>query len=160
VVSGNGTYTASTALPTSGAVAGTYTWTAVYGGDANNNAANDQGGAAEQTVVSVASPTLTTTPSGNVTLGTTSPILSDPATLSGGYFETGTITFTLLDPSATVVDTETVTVSGNGTYSTPTGFTLPASGTVIGTYQWNATYRGDANNNTASDISDPLEQLT
>ena len=43
--------------------------------------------------------------------------------------------------------TETVTVSGNGTYTTPIGFTLPTSGTVIGTYQWVATYSGDANNN-------------
>ena len=36
--------------------------------------------------------------------------------LSGGYYETGTITFTLYDGS-TLVDTETVTVSGNGSYT-------------------------------------------
>ena len=29
-----------------------------------------------------------------------------------------------------MVDTETVTVSGNGTYTTPTGYTLPTTGTV------------------------------
>src|SRR5207245_7944715 len=41
--------------------------------------------------------------------------LTDMATLSGGYSETGTITFKLLAPDGvTVVDTETVTVSGNG----------------------------------------------
>ena len=40
---------------------------------------------------------------------------------AAGYNETGTITFTLYAPNGTsVVDTETVTVSGNGTYSTPT----------------------------------------
>src|SRR5262249_3808814 len=61
----NATYTASTALPTTGTVAGTYTWSITYGGDPNNNAANDQGGADEQTVVSPASPTLTTTPRPN-----------------------------------------------------------------------------------------------
>ena len=55
-VTGNGTYTASTPLPTTGTVAGTYTWTATYGGDANNNAATDQGGPAEQVTV-VARPT-------------------------------------------------------------------------------------------------------
>ena len=34
--------------------------------------------------------------------------------------------------AARTVDTETVTVSGNGTYTTPTGFTLPTTGTVDG----------------------------
>ena len=50
-------------------------------------------------------------------------------------------------PGGTLVDTETVAVSGNGTYTTPTGYTLPTTGTVTGTYQWDATYSGDANNN-------------
>src|SRR5262249_58603662 len=50
-VSGDGTYTASTTLPTTGTVIGTYTWTATYSGDGNNAAANDQGGPTEQTVV-------------------------------------------------------------------------------------------------------------
>ena len=44
--------------------------------------------------------------------------LKDTAVLSGGYYETGTITFTLYQGS-TLVDTETVTVTGNGTYTTP-----------------------------------------
>ena len=58
------------------------------------------------------------------------------------------------------MDTETVTVNGNGIYTTPTGFTLPATGTVTGTYQWNATYSGDTNNNAASDINDVNERVT
>ena len=37
-------------------------------------------------------------------------------------------------------------MSGNGTYTTPTGYTLPTTGTVTGTYQWIVTYSGDANN--------------
>jgi hypothetical protein len=41
-----------------------------------------------------------------------------------------------------VVDTETVTVNGNGTYTTPHGF-VP---TVAGTFQWVAAYSGDDNN--------------
>ena len=40
-------------------------------------------------------------------LGTTSVTLKDTAVLSGGYYETGTITFTLYLGS-TMVDTETV----------------------------------------------------
>ena len=158
-VSGNGTYTASTTLPTT--VAGTYTWTARYGGDVNNNAASDQGGRAEQATVSPASPTLTTTPSPTtVTLGATAPpILTDSADLASGVNPTGTITFTLIYNNATV-DTETVTVSGNGTYTTPIGFTLPSSGTVTGTYQWDAIYSGDPNNNAASDVNAVAEQVT
>src|SRR5262249_47440684 len=66
VVSGNGTYAASTTLPATGLVAGTYSWSVTYGGDANDSGASDQGGAAEQTVVGPASPVLTTTPSPDV----------------------------------------------------------------------------------------------
>ena len=58
------------------------------------------------------------------------------------------------------MDTETVTVSGNGTYTTPTGYTLPTSGTVTGTYQWDASYSGDSNNNAASDNNASNEQVT
>ena len=60
-------------------------------------------------------------------------------------------------------DTEMVLVNGNGLYSTPTGFTpgvTPSGPDLTGTYQWNATYSGDANNNAASDINDPNEQVT
>jgi hypothetical protein len=88
--------------------------------------------------VSAANPTITTTPSVSaVTLGTSSVTLKDTALLAGGYYESGTITFTLYLGS-TLVDTETVAVDGNGSYTTPTGYALPATGTVTGTYQWNA----------------------
>jgi YVTN family beta-propeller protein len=111
--------------------------------------------------VTVATPTLTTTPSPtSVTLGTTAPTLTDSAVLSGGSAPTGTITFTLYyDGGSTPVDTETVPVSGNGTYSTPAGYTLPATGTVTGTYQWDAAYSGDANNNAVSDNGAANEQV-
>src|SRR5205823_2665921 len=108
-VSGNGTYTASDTLPTTGLVAGTYTWSAHYSGDGNNLSANDQGGTAEQTIVSPAHPSLVTTASSAVTLGTTAPTLSDSAVLSGGFFETGTITFTLTGPGGfSFTQTDTV----------------------------------------------------
>ena len=45
-----------------------------------------------------------------------------------------------------MLDTETATVNGNGTYTTPNGF-VP---TAIGTYLWSATYSGDSNNNPVS----------
>ncbi len=56
------------------------------------------------------------------------------------------------------MDTETVTVTGNGTYTTPTGFTLPTSGTVTGTYQWDATYSGDTNNAPSATTTPPTSR--
>jgi hypothetical protein len=68
------------------------------------------------------------------------------AALSGGANPTGTITFNLYGPndatcSGAVIFTSTVTVNGNGSYSS-TSFTPLA----IGTYRWIANYSGDANN--------------
>jgi hypothetical protein len=160
-VTGNGVYTASTTLPSTGTVAGTYTWTATYGGDPSNNGTSDSNPTQELVTVTPASPTLTTTPKPTtVTLGTTTPpLLTDSATLSGGFEPTGIITFELFaNGGSTPVDKETASVSGNGTYTTPTGFTLPGSGTVAGAYQWVAVYSGDANNNEASE-SNPAEEL-
>jgi hypothetical protein len=87
------------------------------------------------------------------------PILTDSAVLSGGYQETGTITFTLKAPDGTTLDTETATVRGDDTYTTATGYTLPIDG-APGTYQWNATYSGDSNNNSTSDNNNLAEQVT
>ena len=71
----------------------------------------------------MAQPTLVTTPSSTTaTLDTT---LFDTATLSGGDNETGSITFTLTAPGGAIVDTETVPVNGDGTYTTSAP--LPAS---------------------------------
>ena len=151
-VRGNSTYTASTPLATTGTVAGTYTWSVTYEGDANNNAAIDQGGAIEQTVVSSASPTLVTTASAAITLGTTAPTLSDSAVLSGGYFPTGSIVFTLSGPNGFSY-MQPDTVNGNATYTASTP--LATTGTVAGTYTWSATYSGDANNNAANDQGGP-----
>src|SRR5262249_52317668 len=101
----------------------------------------------------LASPDLITAPTPDpVTLGTPPVPLTDPAPLANGFHPTGKTTFTLVGPGGGTVDTETVAVSGNGTYTTPAGFTLPTTGTVTGTYQWNAVYSGDPNNNAASDI--------
>lgn len=161
-VNGDGTYTTPTGytLPTTGTVTGTYQWDASYPGDSNNPAAQDTDDPAERVVVSAASPGLTTTPSpATVTLRTTAAKLTDSAVLSAGYYETGTITFTLHGPSGNLVDTETVTVNGNGTYTTPTSYTLPTTA-ATGTYQWDASYSGDGNNNAASETDNTNEQVT
>jgi len=96
----------------------------------------------------------------SMTLGASSVPLTDWAVLAGDYNPTGSITFTLVTPNGSTVDSETVTVNGNGTYATPTGYTLPTTGTVTGTYQWNATYSGDTNNVSVSDNNNPNEQVT
>src|SRR5262249_57216830 len=65
-----------------------------------------------------------------------------------------TTLFRSLFHNGTQVDRETVAVNGNGgPYTTPTGFTLPSSAAATGTYQWNASYSGDSNNNTVSDVN-------
>src|SRR5262249_6895776 len=95
--------------------------------------------------VSKAHPNLVETPS--VTSGAGGATLSDSALLSGGYFETGTITFTLTGPGGFSY-TQTDTARGNGTY---TAGDTPAAGVPAGTYTWSVVYSGDGNNFTAHD---------
>jgi hypothetical protein len=148
-VTGAGTYsTPKGFLPVA---AGTYQWVASYSGNAFNLPVNSTVGS-EPEVVAPASPLISTSPAGTVIIGSGARLI-DSATLSGGFHPTGTITFTLTGPTGALVDTETVTVNGNGTYSTPTGY-LPTS---TGTFQWVAAYSGDANNSavTSSFGSEP-----
>jgi uncharacterized repeat protein (TIGR01451 family) len=127
----------------------------VFGGDTHNS------GIVSQVMLTAPTPpSLTTTPSAtSITLSSNGTTLKDTANLEGGDYPTGTITFTLYFGN-TLVDTEPVTVNGDGSYTTPTGFTLPTTGTVTGTYQWDATYSGDNYNLSVSDNNDPKEQVT
>ena len=69
----------------------------------------------------------------------------------------GTITFTLfLNGGGAPVHTEMVSVTGNGTYATPTGLSLWGVG---GHYESDASYSGDSNNNAMSDTGAPGEQV-
>ena len=130
----------------------------VFGGDSQDLPFNSSNITAP---INIASPTLTTTPSPTtVKLSANLVTLTDSATLSGGNLPTGSITFTLFQNGGpTPVDTETVAVSGNGTYATPAGFTLPTTGTVTGTYQWDASYSGDGSNGAVSDNNAANEQV-
>ena len=143
------------------AATGTDYWVATYSGDANNTSVTSAD-AAEPVTISAANPTLSTTPSTTaVSLGLNPVTLKDTADLASGYSPTGTITFTLFENGGTTpVDTETATVTGNGTYTTPQGYTLPSNSTAIGTYQWDATYSGDTNNNVVNDTNNSNEQVT
>ena len=154
-INGNGNYDSPLVtylLPTLKGVTGTFQWNAAYVGNANNNPATDNNNPAERSVVSTATPLVVTTPSPtSVTLGSASTTLRDTATISGGYYPTGTITFTLFDRgNANALHTESVSINGNGSYTTPVGYPVPTTGVVAGVYQWYATYSGNANNNSCS----------
>lgn len=103
---------------------------------------------------------LTTTPDPTDLTLPTSTVLKDTATLSAGSNPTGTMAFTLHGPNNVLVDTETVPVTGNGSYSTSVGYALPSSGTVAGIYQWKASYSGDTTNRAVFETGVGSEQVT
>ncbi|MDQ6615519.1 MAG: hypothetical protein M3083_12440 [Actinomycetota bacterium] len=149
-VNGNATYNSGPFGPTT--KPGTYNFVVSYSGDASNAPFTSTCGASgESTTVNKLSPTIVTTASGPVMVGST---ISDSAVLAGGgtggLAPTGTITFNVFGPqvpgppncAGAPAFTSTATVAGNGTYSSAM-FTA----TLAGTYQFVASYSGDANNN-------------
>ncbi len=145
-VTGDATYSSPSVLATQ---VGTYTWHASYSGDSLNNGASDNG-ANEGVVTTQASPAIVTqaSESNGGVVGTA--MLTDSATLSGGYNPTGSISFTLTAPDGTTVPEGSVTVSGDGSYSSPS-----VLATEVGVYTWHASYGGDTNNNPASGDNAP-----
>jgi len=132
--------------------AGDYYWQAVYSGDANNNGATSLC-TSEHLVVAKQNTAMTTAQ--NL-------IPNDDANLNGATSTAGgTITFELFSPadaicSGTPAYTQTVNVSGPGTYST-TNTTFIAS--TEGTWRWKVSYSGDANNE-GSTSACGVEQFT
>ncbi len=131
--------------------AGTYNWVATYNGDVSNNPVTSNCGA-EAVIVKSATPSIVTVPNpGSGTVGT---VISDGATVSGGFNPTGTVTFALYgpgDPNCTGTNLvggmsgfANVTLSGGSAASA--GFTTAATGT----YNWVATYNGDSNNSSVT----------
>jgi hypothetical protein len=155
-VTANGNYTSPAIMPTE---AGTYWWTASYGGDGNNQSAADPcGSSGESSTVTPVTPTITTsaTPSSVATGGS----VADQAQFSGGYSPTGTITWKLYSGSGctgTPVFTTSSggTVSGNSTYTSGSYTT-----TAAGTYTWEFSYTGDTNNNPVSACGGTGETLS
>ena len=123
--------------------AGTFYWQAIYSGDANNNGATSTC-TDEQLVVGKNSPGVSTAQ--NL-------LPNDAFTLSGATSGAGgTITFKLYAPGDTTCSgavqlSQTVTVTGNGTYNTSNSTFLA---TTEGTWRWQSSYSGDANNNGAT----------
>ena len=105
------------------------------------------GSGSGETTVTKISPTLPTTPSAGGAIGT---VLNDSATVTGGSSPTGSIVFNLYGPNDltcanAAIHTQTVALTAGSATTTP-GFTT----TAAGTYEWTASYAGDANNNAAS----------
>ncbi len=142
-VSGDNTYDSISVTATE---VGAYQWHAVYSGDADNNGASDQGGSAEGVTTTKACPSIATTASGTANDVVGSSYLSDTAVLTGGYNAAGNISFTLKAPNGST-QTETVTLNGSSSYTTPT----PILATQVGTYTWSASYAGNGLNNGAVD---------
>ena len=140
-VDGNGEYSSGDFSPST---AGTYRWSAGYGGDIDNVAAESLCSA--ESSIEEALPTLSTT----ATSATIGSAIADSATLSAGFSPTGQITFKAFGPDdATCAEAAafeaTVPVSGNGNYGS--GNFNPTS---AGAYRWTASYPGDANNAAAT----------
>jgi hypothetical protein len=155
-----GTVTAGSASPTSASYtptqAGTYRWTASYGGDAKNNGGSGPCNAPNESSVVDQASTTTTTARATATLPDDA-VITDSAQLSGTTTgATGDIVFRLYGPDSTP-GTPTCIDAGLGAnlVYTSSGFAVNGGGTYgnasytatrSGTYFWIASYSGDANN--------------
>jgi hypothetical protein len=89
-----------------------------------------------------AGPSIKTTPSGSVPAGGN---ISDSATVIGGASPTGNVVFELFGPGDTNCSTPIATRTGTLNAGSAASGNVTAGG--AGTYNWVATYSGDANNN-------------
>ncbi|HEX8156144.1 MAG TPA: calcium-binding protein [Solirubrobacteraceae bacterium] len=156
----------TTATATSGAFTplaiGVYHWIATYDGDANNLPSSGTCAEASETVAVHEAPTLTTSASPYIVVGTGT--LSDSATVSGTLDPQpgATITFSLFGP-------DDATCTGTPVFS-PAPAPYPATGGPVtspafapptaGTYRWIASYSGDANNPSATGLCGDAQETT
>lgn len=121
---------------------GTYNWIARYSGDAMNKGVST---ACNEEQVSIGKdPTSVATAASAG--GAPGVVLHDTAKVTGSFLPTGTVTFSLYGPSnmtctASPIFSSTVALSSTGT-ATSAGF---SGTTATGTYNWVASYSGDAN---------------
>ena len=153
---GSATFSSTFTPPT----AGTYYWQATYAGDTNNNGfTTGCSDANEQLTADKGSPTITTqaNPTGSVVVGTSATV-ADTATISGGASPAGSIAFTLYSDSSCTTATS---VTGSGPISGGSAtFSKSWTPQAAGTYYWQASYAGDANNNPfTTGCRDANEQL-
>ena len=92
----------------------------------------------------MAGPAITTTPSGSVPAGGN---ISDSARIIGGASPTGSVRFDLFGPGDTTCTTPIATRTG--TVAAGSAVSGNVTATTAGTYNWVATYGGDASNSPA-----------
>jgi hypothetical protein len=159
---GLGTFAADTVPVTDGVVpnsqtygplgAGSYSWQAVYNGDANNSPAVSP---CEPLTVSPPPLTIgTTLSSGSIIAGGS---VNDKANIAGGLSPTGTITFfwSTTDTCPTAGATQVpipAEVNGDGTYSS-----ISQIFNSVGLFYWYAVYSGDGNNPAATSACESLD---
>jgi hypothetical protein len=140
------------------AAVGIYRWTATYNGDPSNFTATS-GCQDEQVTTTKANGTIATVAAGANLVAGTAGVVSDQATFSGAFNPTGNVVFTLYnsDCSQSTGITGSGAISNAGTASFSSAWTPAAAGT----YNWKATYAGDANNAAfATGCHDANEQVT
>jgi hypothetical protein len=129
--------------------AGTYEWTAHYSGD-NNNLPADSACGAEAVVISPNTVTIATTLS--ATTGKIGDTIHDSSALTGATGTAGgTVTYTVYTDSACSLGAQTA-----GTVNVTNGVVPDSNGIQFnsaGTWYWQATYSGDANNNNSVPVS-------
>jgi len=100
-------------------------------------------------ILGCGTPSISTTAS--PTSGTVGVVISDTAVLSGGLSPTGTVTFALFGPGDTTCAGTNLVAGLPGFANVPlSGGSASSAGyptTQMGTFNWVATYNGDANNN-------------
>ena len=160
-VSGNATYHPSAGFTPS--AAGDYWWYAAYTGDGANNAAAVPpcGSGMSETVVAMASPTLSVAAPNTGFVNTAISASAITATLSGssGGNDTNTITFTVFGPESSAptsctsggTTVGTATPAGDGTYGSSTSFTPSTSGD----YWWYVSSPSDGNNHATASACPP-----
>ncbi len=148
---GTGTTLATVAIGASNAVssatdtpstAGSYSYQASYSGDTNNNAL--AGTCANLTVNKASITSLTTAVISPITVGSSTTV---SATLVGGFPSTGvtgTVTYTRFTGTGCTTGTTVATVNIGSANAVPSATDTPPS---AGSYSYQTSYSGDANNN-------------
>ena len=146
----HGTYTSQPFTPPQ---AGTYTWVASFAGDDRNAAVSGRcGSPGETSLVTKATPTISTTPSPGVDLGGS---VWDEASLHGGHDPGGTITFRLYRDRRCRWHVFDSTSALAGASASSSRYVPRAPGV----YYWRAAYSGDRDNASASTPCGPGHEL-
>jgi hypothetical protein len=132
----------SAAMPYTTLEVGTYNWIAKYSGDANNKSVSTVC-TDEQVAIGKDGTSVTTVASAG---GAPGAAIHDTARVTGADQPTGTVTFTLHGPADTTC-TATPIFTSTAALTAGTATSASFSGTTAaGTYNWIASYSGDASN--------------